>query len=274
MAEPAVDDAARQWWATAVTRIEPNVITLRGIPIQDVITEEFSYAEIVYLMMTGRRSTAWESRLLNAALVASVDHGTTAPSIAAARMAITCGVGVNSAVATGIGLLGDTHGGAGQQCSEMLQAFATEVDRGGSAPEIAAGVLADFRRRHARIPGFGHRFHTRDPRRDPLVSLCRTAVNAGAIAGRYLGAALALEQAFVTSDRPQPINIDGCTAVIHCELGLTPEMSRGLFCLSRGVGILAHVCEEANSGRRIKGPLPPSVIPPYIGDVSTPGPSR
>lgn len=265
MVEPGSDEVARQWWATGITRIEPNVIDLRGIPVQDILGEELSYAEAVYLMVTGRRATAWQGRLLNAALVAGVDHGTTAPSIAAARMAITCGVGVNSAMATGIGLLGDTHGGAGQQCSTMLRALVAEIDGGGLAPEVAAGVLADFRHRRAHVPGFGHRFHTRDPRRDPLVALCRTAVEARAITGRYLDAALALEQAFATSGRPQPINIDGCTAIIHCELDLTPEMSRGLFCLSRAVGILAHVCEEATSGRRIKGPLPPSLIPPYVG---------
>ena len=36
------------------------------------------------------------------------------------------------------------------------------------------------------------------------------------------------------------MNIDGATAVIFCELGFPAPLSRGLFCISRSVGILAH----------------------------------
>jgi hypothetical protein len=35
-------------------------------------------------------------------------------------MAATCGVALNNAMASGINVLGDTHGGAGQQCVELL----------------------------------------------------------------------------------------------------------------------------------------------------------
>ena len=40
------------------------------------------------------------------------------------------------------------------------------------------------------------------------------------------------------------MNIDGITAVIFCELGFEPELGRGLFVLSRSVGILAHAWEQ------------------------------
>jgi len=55
------------------------------------------------------------------------------------------------------------------------------------------------------------------------------------------------------------MNIDGATAVIDCELGFPPELGRGLFVLSRSVGILAHAWEQTQQGGRIKGPVPPSV---------------
>ncbi len=35
-------------------------------------------------------------------------------------MAITCGVGLNTAIATGAGMLGDSHGGAGEQAVELF----------------------------------------------------------------------------------------------------------------------------------------------------------
>ena len=44
------------------------------------------------------------------------------------------------------------------------------------------------------------------------------------------------------------MNIDGATAVIYCELGLTPELGRGVFILSRSVGILAHANEQMEQG--------------------------
>ena len=49
------------------------------------------------------------------------------------------------------------------------------------------------------------------------------------------------------------MNIDGITAVIFCELGFEPELGRGLFILSRSVGILAHAWEQKQQGRRIMG---------------------
>ncbi|RMD92878.1 MAG: citryl-CoA lyase, partial [Alphaproteobacteria bacterium] len=57
------------------------------------------------------------------------------------------------------------------------------------------------------------------------------------------------------------MNIDGATAVIFCELGFAPPLARGLFCLSRSVGILAHAWEEMCQGRRNKGPVPPQFLP-------------
>ena len=67
------------------------------------------------------------AKLLEAALVSAVDHGPQAPSIAAARMAITCGVGINNAMASAINMLGDVHGGAGEQCVAFYNAIAARM---------------------------------------------------------------------------------------------------------------------------------------------------
>jgi glycine/D-amino acid oxidase-like deaminating enzyme len=62
-----------------------------------------------------------------------------------------------------------------------------------------------------------------------------------------------------------PMNIDGITAVIFCELGFEPELGRGLFILSRSVGILAHAWEQKQRGRRIMGPMPREIPFQYSG---------
>jgi citrate synthase len=61
------------------------------------------------------------------------------------------------------------------------------------------------------------------------------------------------------------MNIDGATAVIFCELGFAPPMGRGLFILSRSVGILAHAWEQTTAGKRMKGPMPKAIPFTYAG---------
>src|SRR5215472_17023767 len=86
------------------------------------------------------------ARLLEAALVGAVDHGPQAPSIAAARMAITCGVGINNAMASAINMLGDVHGGAGEQCVMLYNAIAARMGGGAfSQARLTQAVSAEIK---------------------------------------------------------------------------------------------------------------------------------
>jgi citrate synthase len=258
------DAESARWWATAITRMAPGVIELRGRPVQDLIGT-IGLTEMIWLMLRGDRPGPGEAALLEAALVAGVDHGPQAPSIAAARMAATCGVGLNNAVATGVNLLGDSHGGAGQQCVEMLHDVRAAQENGADLDTAAAAVVAAWRERSRYLPGFGHRFHPVDPRRDPLLALVDGAVADGVVEGHFAAAARAVEALLNRPGRrPVPMNIDGATAVIYAELGFAAPLARGLFVLSRSIGILAHAWEETGSGRRNKGPIPPSILPEYL----------
>ncbi|WP_084468568.1 citryl-CoA lyase [Nocardiopsis trehalosi] len=261
------------WWRTGITRIAPGEIDLRGYAVADLIGEA-SFVDTVWLMLRGEVPGPEESALLEAALVASVDHGPQAPSIAAARMAATCGTGLNNAVATGVNLLGDVHGGAGQQCMEVLADLVRRAAEREDPAEAARYIVARYRAEKRYVPGFGHRFHPRDPRRDPLLGLVERAAAAGAVPGAHLAAGLALEAALAEGrERPVPMNIDGATAVVYGELGFAPELGRGLFVLSRSVGILAHAWEERQSGARIKGPIPRPLRATYTGPAPRPYPS-
>ena len=70
------------------------------------------------------------------------------------------------------------------------------------------------------------------------------------------------------------MNIDGITAVIFCELGFEPELGRGLFVLSRSVGILAHAWEQKQRGGRIMGPMPHEIPFRYSGPALRDVPRR
>jgi citrate synthase len=257
---------ASAWWDTSIIDIHPGKIAIRGYPIEELIGR-VRFPEMIWLMLRGELPTSGQADLLEAAMVPGVDHGPHAPSIAIARMAVTCGLPVNGAMASAVNVLDDVHGGAGQQCMELYRAVDTEAGPNGDLVESAVSVIE--RRAHSGekiVPGFGHRFHPVDPRTEPLFALVAKAEKAGEVSGRYAAVGRAVASGLErVKKRHIPMNIDGITAVIFCELGFEPELGRGLFVLSRAVGILAHAWEQKQRGQRIMGPMPKEIPFRYSG---------
>ena len=261
-----VDEASR-WWSTGIIDIHPGEIKIRGYQIQDLIGR-ISFPQMIWLMLRGDLPSAGQAKLLEAALVSSVDHGPHAPSIAISRMAISCGVDLNGAMGSAVNVLGDIHGGAGQQCMELYQDCQARAARGETGSVKAA--LDAYRAEHGKIiPGFGHRFHPRDPRAKRLLAMVDEAVTEGIVTGEFARIGREVEAVLEQEKgRHIPMNIDGVTAVIYSELGFAPELGRGIFILSRSVGILAHAWEQMQEGRRIKGPMPRNIPFTYTGPQS------
>ena len=251
------------WWRTSIIEMEPGKIAFRGHSIESLIGN-VSFPQMIWLMLRGDLPSKPQAYLLEAALVAAVDHGPQAPSIAAARMAVTCGLPLNNALGTAVNMLGDVHGGAGEQAVELYHAIhqaggvdyaATEIDRWQSERTVF-------------VPGFGHRFHKPvDPRAPRLLALVDEAKEAGVVEGYFANIGRAIEaELLARKGKPVPMNIDGATAVIYAELGFAPPLARGLFCLSRSVGVLAHAWEQQQQGGRNKGPTPPNYRWTYDGE--------
>jgi len=252
------------WWRTSIIEMEPGVIRFRGHPVEELIGS-VTFAQMIWLLTRGDIPGEGQARLLEAALVAAVDHGPQAPSIATARMAVTCGLDLNGALASAVNMLGDVHGGAGEQAVELYHAVAGD---GREPSEAVPDVLDRWRGKHGKfVPGFGHRFHKpRDPRAPRLLALVDEAAANGDVSGRFATIGRAVEaHLFAEKGRPVPMNIDGATAVIFAELGFAPPLARGLFCLSRSVGALAHAWEQMQQGGRNKGPTPPAYRWTYDG---------
>jgi citrate synthase len=265
------------WWKTGIIDIHPGAISIRGYAIQDLIGA-VTFPQMIWLMLRGDLPTQTQARLLEAALVASVDHGPQAPSIAIARMAASVGADLNNAMASAVNVLGDVHGGAGQQCMELYQAVAADPAGAEDLPGAVDRALEAFVAAHGKIiPGFGHRFHPIDPRCAPLLALVEEARRAGAVNGRFAAIGREVEAGIRRrTGKPVPMNIDGITAVIFCELGFAAPLGRGLFILSRAVGVLSHAWEESQSGSRMKGPMPRTIPYTYTGPAprQVPKPDR
>lgn len=257
---------ASAWWTTKIIDVQPGSIAMRGYAIQDLIGT-VSFPQMIWLMLRGDLPNAGQARLLEAALVASVDHGPHAPSIAIARIAASTGLDLNNSMASAVNVLGDVHGGAGQQCMELYAAIVAHPKYGTDLAVAVDDALAAFVAAHGKIiPGFGHRFHPVDPRCAPLEALIEEARQAGLVSGQYAIIAREVEAGIRRrTGKAIPMNIDGITAAIFCELGFEAPLGRGLFILSRSVGILAHAWEEMQSGSRMKGPMPKTIPYTYAG---------
>src|SRR5262245_7884771 len=252
-------DDVTGWWETDIVDIAPGSIRIRGYAIEELIGR-ISFPAMIWLVLRGELPSRDQAHLFGAVLVSAVDHGPQAPSIAIARMAATCGLGLNGAIASGVNTLGDVHGGTGQQCMELLQDVDARRVAGADEDVAAAEAIAAFRERSGEfVPGYGHRFHPVDPRAVRLSELVREAMLRGTVSGRYLAAGEAVQRALSRGKaKTLPMNIDGITAVVLLELGFAAELGRGIFILSRSVGICAHAFEQSRQGERIKGPTPPA----------------
>ena len=254
------------WWRTDIIDFEPGKIWIRGFPIEQLMGN-VSFPEMIWLMLKGELPGAGEADLLAAALVAAVDHGPQAPSIAIARMAMTCGASLNNAMASAVNVLDDVHGGAGEQAMELYGDVADRMAAGATLEDAAAAAFDDWTAtRGAFIPGFGHRFHAIDPRAPRMLALVDAARDAGIVSGRFAAIGRGMETELAKrKGRVIGMNIDGATGVGFAELGFPPPLGRGLFVLSRSVGILAHGWEQACQGGRNKGPIPPDIRHRYTG---------
>lgn len=259
------------WWRTAIIDMEPGVIRYRGYAIEEMIGN-VSFTEMIWLMTRGELPDRARLKLLDAALLSAVDHGPQAPSIAIARMAATCGIGLNNAIASGVNALGDVHGGAGEQAVELYQTIAKRIEEGASLAAATSAEIDDFTTNRGKfLPGFGHRFHPIDPRAPRLLELVDIAAQEGIVSGRFADIGRAVETELKRrKGRVIPMNIDGATAVIYAELDIPAPLARGLFCLSRSVGILAHAWEQTCQGGRNKGPIPRQYTWTYEGEPPRP----
>jgi citryl-CoA lyase len=234
-------------WQTTITRTGAGELRVRGYDICAMIGQ-LSFAQAVFLILKGELPSAAEARMMEGLLVSSIDHGITPPSNLAARTVLSGGNPLNAAVAAGILTIGDSHGGAIEQCAKILQQAV-------AAGEDAAAVAARFRATGARIPGYGHRVHARDPRSSALLELADQCGFTGPHI--RLAAALMEELERHAGGRKLPLNVDGAIAAVISEMGFDWRLGKGFFIIARTPGLVAHVFEEWSTQKPMRklGPI-------------------
>jgi len=228
-------------WRTSIVDARDGHIRLRGYDVPALMTGR-TFTDTIFLLHQSRLPSTAERALLDAVLTGVADHGSGAPSCATARLAISGNrQSISAAVAAGLLAVGDDHGGAGLGCMELIaEGVSLMKTEGLSIADAAARVVAQSRQAKRRLPGFGHRVHSTDPRTAILFGLAEQ----GGIAGDGVAFVNALEQAIASAVKPLPINIDGALAAVLHDMGFAPEFGRFVFLIGRVAGLTAEVAEE------------------------------
>jgi citrate synthase len=249
------DSRARQQgsgrWATALTRIAPNEVEIRGYPV-DELMGRLAFAEAVYLLFRGELPTPAIGKLFGAVLVASLDHGATPPSTIAARNVATTGAPLRDAVAAGVMGFGAYHGGDIEPSMRFLQEGLALRRSGASYEEAARAILAKRTNPASPPPGFGHRVHSRDPRAARLMQLTHELELDGEHCHLLRVLERIVSQTTDYAQHPLPLNLDGAIAAVCGDLGFEPEIANGLFIVARVPGLLAHAAEEQARQSRMR----------------------
>ncbi len=226
-------------WTTAITEAVPDHVRVRGYDIAELMGN-VSFGQAVYLILRGELPSEAVGRLMEAMLVASIDHGATPPSALAARTVASTGAALSASVAAGISSINDFHGGAIEKCARQLAKIVSYEDSGEFLEVAAQAVLEELKASGQRMSGFGHRIHKNDPRTQRLFELAEMAN----VHGQHMKAAKQVEQVFETAGKNLPINVDGAMGAILADLGFDQAMMNGLFMIARVPGLVAHVHEE------------------------------
>jgi citrate synthase len=236
-------------WSQPITKIEPNRVIVRGYRI-DELMGRVPFAHVVYLVLKGELPSAAQGRVMDAILVSSIDHGATPPSALAARTVASGGAPLTTGIAGGIMTINRYHGGAIEDCMNvLLEGVKRKQDSGQDSLVIAHALVNEYRAAKKRIPGYGHRVHTDDPRTKRLFAIASEE----GVAGEHVEMGGALRQAMQEiMGRDLPMNVDGAIAAVLCDLDFPPQMGNGLFAIARTVGLTAHVFDEIVNQRPMR----------------------
>jgi citrate synthase len=221
---------SEETWKTGITNVQPNEIRLRGYRV-DELMGRISFSQAIFLALTGELPDEKVGRLLDAILVASVDHGPGAPSALAARTSASTGAPANAAVAAGILSINRFHGAAISGCMQVVAEVVERTSDEHPVSEAAAEVVSEYMEEGRRLFALAEEWKQSGP---------------------GIEAILALQIALAAEGKELPINVDGAIGAVLYDLGLPIELGNDFFIMARVPGLFAQVHEEITRERPMR----------------------
>jgi len=206
---------------------------VRGEELSELIRGK-SFTETIFLVLLGKLPSENEKKMFDAIFTAEIDHGPAVASAMNARVSVSAGNSVHTALASGILALGDRHGLATEASMKFL------YDNIGISD--LSGFLSSMKSEKKYVAGIGHKIFTdRDPRATALFAVAKET----GIFGKYCEFMLLVcKKINSASSRLLPINVDGAVAAILCDMGIDTRLGKGIFIIGRVPGLIAHIHEE------------------------------
>ncbi len=200
------------------------------------------FSDLICRALTGEPVHKEKTKMLEAMITASIDHGVTPPSAQATLIAASVRAAYEVAVAQGVGAITDVHGGAGEKAAEFFTKCAEIAKKENiSLKDATYKMMKQHIDSGLRIEGMGHRIHTQDPRRDVLWSIAEKNNLAGDCVEISKIAGTVLQQ---VKGINLPVNVDGVIGAIVADMELNPKCAKAVFIFGRICGLSAHYFEE------------------------------
>lgn len=243
-------------YPTGIGTSDATSIRLLGHDLASELLGSIGFGELALWLATQQRPTPQQVRVFEAVLVSLADHGFTPTAIAARLTLYSAPDAFQGAMAAGLLGGGSRFLGVTEDTGRFLAGVLANVTS--SLPEsdeqwdaLALQAVKEQRAAGRFVPGLGHPVHkTVDPRTAVIIDIAdreglrgphlRLFEAIGRVHSRVLG-------------RTLPLNGAGVAGAALADLGLPPELLRGVALLARAAGLLGHLAEE------LRNPIAPDI---------------
>jgi citrate synthase len=243
-------------YPTGIGTSDLDSIHLLGHDLAGELMGNVGFGELALWLATQQRPTPQQVRVFEAVLVSLADHGFTPTAIAARLTLYSAPDAFQGAMAAGLLGGGSRFLGVTEDTGRFLAGvLATAAGDLPTTDEqwdaLARRAVTDQRAAGRFVPGLGHPVHkTGDPRTPVIIAIAeheglrgphlRLFEAVGRVHAEILGRAL-------------PLNGAGVAGAALADIGLPPELLRGVALLARAAGLLGQLAEE------MRHPIAPTI---------------
>jgi citrate synthase len=214
-------------------------------------------ANLLY-MMTGRKPTAQEARVMDVSLILYAEHEFNASTFTSRVIAGTLS-DMHGAVAGAIGALkGPLHGGANEMAMEMLKEIVKDVGvEGINTPKVDEWMEKAFTSKR-KLMGFGHRVYKNGDHRAGILhnlgkknAAEKKSTYGGIPASKWFELGEQVQKIMLTKKNIHP-NVDFPCGMTYFTMSIPVPQYTPIFVAARITGWTAHIMEQHADNRLIR----------------------